>query len=100
MKDSERAGVPGAADRSRDSRAGGGAPDPGEREGDPPYVPSHEAAAEIQDEHETERPIPLLPANAAGSDHASVDDQSEPADKASMYERRPAPEHDLLRRRG
>jgi hypothetical protein len=65
---------------------------------DPPYVPPHEAAAQIQDGRADHRPIPLLPANAGGADTASVEDQSEPADRASMYERRPAPEYDRFKR--
>lgn len=55
----------------------------------PPHVARHELGAPIQEESESPTAVPVLPANAGGRDSATADEQDEPVDPESMYDRRP-----------
>jgi hypothetical protein len=60
----------------------------------PPHVTANDEDAEVQDELPSPDPVPLLPANAAGSDASPTQEQSQPIDEASMYDRRPEQDKD------
>lgn len=55
----------------------------------PPHVARHEKDAPIQDGLPSPEPVPTTPANASGSDEATTEEQAEPIDEESMYDRRP-----------
>ncbi|MEX2572358.1 MAG: hypothetical protein WD737_13750 [Gemmatimonadota bacterium] len=59
-----------------------------------PHVTSNDHDAPIQDELPASDEVPVLPANAAGSDSSSTAEQDEPVDDESMYERRPGRDKD------
>lgn len=54
----------------------------------PPHVQDHEKDIDVQGTPPGE-PAPVLPANAAGRDRVTVDEQDELIDDESMYDRRP-----------
>ena len=54
----------------------------------PPHVQEQEKEMDVQGDPEADH-SPVLPANAAGRDRVSVDEQSEPIDPESMYDQRP-----------
>lgn len=55
----------------------------------PPHVTENDQSAALQDEHESPEDVPVLPANAAGEDEVSTDDQPRNIDEESAYDRRP-----------
>lgn len=59
----------------------------------PPHVSDNADGEPIQGEH-SDAEIPTLPANATGRDKLSVEDQAQPIDDESMYDRRPSEDKD------
>lgn len=62
----------------------------------PPHVTENDENAPVQREGiEAPNEAPALPANASGTDAVSADEQMQPIEPTSMYERRPAENKDL-----
>jgi hypothetical protein len=61
----------------------------GRGEEHPPHVTENDEDAPVQDEMESPDDVPVLPANAAGTDQVSTDDQPTEIDEESAYDRRP-----------
>lgn len=59
-----------------------------------PHVPEHEGDSDIQEDHPSPDAVPVLPANAAGTDRVSSGDQDEPVEPESMYDDRPERDKD------
>jgi hypothetical protein len=55
----------------------------------PPHVTENEEDAPVQEEMPAKGDAPVLPANASGRDSVPVDEQDQPIDDESMYDRRP-----------
>jgi hypothetical protein len=55
----------------------------------PPHVTANDDDAPVQDELDSKKDVPVLPANAAGEDQVSTDDQPREIDPESAYDRRP-----------
>jgi hypothetical protein len=56
---------------------------------DPPHVDENTEDAPLQEEHPSPKKVPGLPATAHGEDKASTEEQNQPIDDESMYDRRP-----------
>ena len=56
----------------------------------PPHTPANASDDSIQAESDSDEEIPVLPANASGKDRVSTNEQAQPIDEGSMYDRRPA----------
>jgi hypothetical protein len=56
---------------------------------DRPHVTENEDGAPVQESRSGRGDAPVLPANASGQDAVPVDQQDEPIDDESMYDRRP-----------
>jgi hypothetical protein len=54
-----------------------------------PHVTANDDDAPVQDELDSKEDVPVLPANAAGEDQVSTDDQPREIDPESAYDRRP-----------
>jgi hypothetical protein len=65
------------------------AEDSGKGRPQPPHVTENDETASLQDEHESPGDVPVLPANAAGEDQVSTEDQPTSIDEESAYDRRP-----------
>jgi len=78
---------PGGSPKAGEPRREIGSKEGSERH--PPHVPEHDADADIQEGLPAESAVPILPANAAGSDKVTTSDQDEAVDEESMYDRRP-----------
>jgi hypothetical protein len=53
-----------------------------------PYVTENDSGAPVQGETSAPNDVPVLPANASGSDAVTTGEQAEPIDDESMYDRR------------
>ena len=60
----------------------------------PPEAEAGLENAPIQREREGDVSAPVLPANASGRDKVSADEQAQPIDAESMYDRRPSQDKD------
>ena len=60
----------------------------------PPHVLENAEDEPIQREMPSPQAAPVLPANASGTDRVSTDEQAQPIDEASMYDRRPEEDKD------
>ncbi|MEX2584502.1 MAG: hypothetical protein WD766_14635, partial [Gemmatimonadota bacterium] len=58
----------------------------------PPHVTENDEDAPVQDSTTAPDEVPVLPANASGTDSVDVDEQNQPIDDESMYDRRPEEE--------
>jgi hypothetical protein len=55
----------------------------------PPHVDENMEDAPLQEDHPSPEDVAGLPATAHGEDKQTVDEQTQPIDPASMYDRRP-----------
>lgn len=55
----------------------------------PPHLTENDEDAPVQDEVESPDDVPVLPANASGSDQVGTDKQQNEVDDESAYENRP-----------
>ncbi len=60
----------------------------------PPHVTENDEDAPVQQETSAPNDVPVLPANASGRDTVGEDEQDEPIDDESMYDRRPERDKD------
>jgi hypothetical protein len=88
---SEPAGMPASEELGETRQEVGTAAD---SQRHPPHVASSDADAPVQDELPSPDAVPVLPANAAGSDKITAEEQDEPIDEESMYEGRPERDKD------
>jgi hypothetical protein len=61
---------------------------------DPPHVDENMEDAPLQEEHPSPEDVPTLPATAHGIDKQSTEEQAQPIDEESMYDRRPEEDKD------
>jgi hypothetical protein len=55
----------------------------------PPHVTENDEGAPVQEDTLAPNDVPVLPANASGSDAVTTGEQAEAIDDESMYDRRP-----------
>lgn len=55
----------------------------------PPHVDENMEGAPLQEEHPSPDDVPTLPATAHGRDEVPAEEQAQPIDRESMYDRRP-----------
>ena len=60
----------------------------------PPHVTPNDEGAPVQQSNESPDEVPVLPANAGGRDIISSEEQRQPIDDESMYDRRPSQDKD------
>jgi hypothetical protein len=56
---------------------------------DPPHVDENAEDAPLQEEHPSPKKVPTTPSTAHGEDKTSTEEQKQPIDDESMYDRRP-----------
>lgn len=54
----------------------------------PPHTTENSDAGQVQSEEEAPGEVPVLPANAQGTDTVSTETHEQPIDETSMYDRR------------
>jgi hypothetical protein len=61
---------------------------------DPPHLDENMEGAPLQEDHPAPNDVPTLPATAHGQNKVPAEDQAQPIDPESMYDRRPGEDKD------